>query len=230
MRFMQCRSRRRQRAFRSHQFSNSPFVLTSPDPGRNSAIQYFVKYCVIKSCKSGKYGFSVSDLSPESKHASFWENLWKIVQRKKRVFYRKMRYNKLEIRLQPSLDAPHSFCVSDLSIHETHEWRTILANQGAWCTFWIAPCLKKKKTVDKLLRKGTIFLPERRRENSVNTWRLRFKSKIVTSAVGLPPPEHCRLRGGVLSAQAGLYIVQVEKSLTLSFGKQGLNLVLWVCR
>ena len=147
MRFMQCRSRRRQRAFRSHQFSNSPFVLTSPDPGRNSAIQYFVKYCVIKSCKSGKYGFSVSDLSPESKHASFWENLWKIVQRKKRVFYRKMRYNKLEIRLQPSLDAPHSFCVSDLSIHETHEWRTILANQGAWCTFWIAPCLKKKLVI-----------------------------------------------------------------------------------
>ena len=27
---------------------------------------------------------------------------------------------------------------------------------------------------------------------------------ILTSAVGLPPPEHWRLRGGVLSAQAGL--------------------------
>ena len=110
------------------------------------------------------------------------------------------------------------FCVSDLSIHEAHEWRSILTDEGPRGTFRIASCLKKKNSSEKMTRGPfrIMFLKKKNIHlactcNHLNIWRLRLSNKKrVTSAVGLPPPEHCRLRGGVLSAQAGLYKVQVK--------------------
>ena len=69
--------------------------------------------------------------------------------------------------------------------------------------------------------------------------RVRIQdNKIVTSAVGLPPPEHCRLRGGVLSAQAGLQSAKSKVQVKfghlskerphLVIGRKGL--LLFLCR